>query len=160
MSHDRHQKHQRDENSQHDERHDQPVIESRIVPQRHEKPFAEVPQRERPQQRSHDEDGRRGSATSSLVSGACILSGARVDKSLLFTGVHAHSYSEIEHCVIMPYVHVNRGARLIKCVIDKDVIIPRGLVVGEDPELDAKRFRRTENGICLITQDMIDRLQL
>ena len=59
MSHDRHQKHQRDENSQHDERHDQPVIESRIVPQRHEKPFAEVPQRERPQQRSHDEDGRR-----------------------------------------------------------------------------------------------------
>ena len=108
----------------------------------------------------HDEDGRRGSATSSLVSGACILSGARVDKSLLFTGVHAHSYSEIEHCVIMPYVHVNRGARLIKCVIDKDVIIPKGLVVGEDPELDAKRFRRSENGVCLITQDMIDRLQL
>ena len=107
----------------------------------------------------HDEDGRRGSATSSLVSGACILSGARVDKSLLFTGVHAHSYSEIEHCVIMPYVHVNRGARLIKCVIDKDVIIPKGLVVGEDPELDAKRFRRSENGVCLITQDMIDRLQ-
>jgi len=108
----------------------------------------------------HDEDGRRGAATSSLVSGGCIISGARVDKSLLFTGVHAHSYSEVEHCVVLPYVSVNRGARLTKCVIDKGVIIPPELVVGEDPELDASRFRRSEGGVCLITQDMIDRLQL
>ena len=108
----------------------------------------------------HDEDGRRGAATSSLVSGGCIISGARVDKSLLFTGVHAHSYSDVEHCVVLPYVTVNRGARLAKCVVDKGVIIPPGLVVGEDPELDASRFRRSEGGVCLITQDMIDRLQL
>ncbi len=108
----------------------------------------------------HDEDGRRGSATSSLVSGGCIISGGRVDKSLLFTGVHAHSYSEVEHCVVLPYVNVHRGARLTKCVVDKGVIIPPGLVVGEDPELDARRFRRSEGGVCLITQDMIDRLQL
>lgn len=108
----------------------------------------------------HDEDGRRGSATSSLVAGNCILSGSHVDKSLLFTGVHAHSYSDVEHCVVLPYVQVNRSARLKRCVIDKGVIIPAGLVVGEDPELDAKRFRRTDQGICLITQDMIDRLDL
>ncbi len=108
----------------------------------------------------HDEDGRRGAATSSLVSGGCIISGARVDKSLLFTGVHAHSYSEVEHCVVLPYVSVCRGARLTKCVVDKGVIIPNGLVVGEDPELDASRFRRSEGGVCLITQDMIDRLKL
>lgn len=108
----------------------------------------------------HDEDGRRGAATSSLVSGGCIISGSRVDKSLLFTGVHAHSYSEVEHCVVLPYVNVNRGARVTKCVIDKGVVIPAGLVVGEDPELDASRFRRSEGGVCLITQDMIDRLQL
>ena len=108
----------------------------------------------------HDEDGRRGSATSSLVSGGCIISGGRVDKSLLFTGVHAHSYSEVEHCVVLPYVNVHRGARLTKCVVDKGVIIPPGLVVGEDAELDARRFRRSESGVCLITQDMIDRLQL
>ncbi len=106
----------------------------------------------------HDEDGRRGAATSSLVSGACIISGARVDKSLLFTGVHVHSYSDVEHCVIMPYVNVERGARLKKCVIDRGVTIPGGLVIGEDPAEDARRFRRTENGICLITQEMIDRL--
>jgi glucose-1-phosphate adenylyltransferase len=108
----------------------------------------------------HDEDGRRGLATSSLVSGACIISGARVDKSLLFTGVRAHSYSEVEHCVVLPQVQVNRGARLKRCVVDRGVVIPPGLVIGEEPEEDARRFRRSENGICLVTQAMIDRLAL
>ena len=106
----------------------------------------------------HDEDGRRGMATSSLVSGGCIISGSRIDKSLLFTGVHAHSYSVLEHVVALPYVRINRHARLKKVVIDRGVSIPEGLVVGEDPDLDAKRFRRTEAGVCLITQPMIDRL--
>jgi glucose-1-phosphate adenylyltransferase len=107
----------------------------------------------------HDEDSRRGMATSSLVSGACIISGSRIDKSLLFTGVHAHSYSRLEHVVALPYVRVNRRARLKHVVIDRGVSIPEGLVVGEDPELDARRFRRTDKGVCLITQAMIDRLQ-
>jgi glucose-1-phosphate adenylyltransferase len=108
----------------------------------------------------HDEDGRRGMATSSLVSGACIISGSRIDKSLLFTGVHAHSYSVLEHVVALPYVRINRHARLKKVVIDRSVSIPEGLVVGEDRELDAKRFRRTAAGVCLITQPMIDQLQV
>jgi glucose-1-phosphate adenylyltransferase len=60
--------------------------------------------------------------------------------------------------VILPYVDVGRGARLRNVVIDRGVRIPEGLVVGEDPEFDARRFRRTENGICLITQRMIDAL--
>jgi glucose-1-phosphate adenylyltransferase len=107
----------------------------------------------------HDEDGRRGIATSSLVSGGCIISGARIDKSLLFTGVHAHSYSDLEHVVALPYVQICRGARLKKVVIDRGVEIPPGLVVGEDPEDDARRFRRTDKGVCLITQPMLDRLQ-
>jgi glucose-1-phosphate adenylyltransferase len=107
----------------------------------------------------HDEDGRRGMAISSLVSGGCIISGSRVDKSLLFTGVHARSYSELEHIVALPYVQIGRGAKLRKVVIDRGVEIPPGLVVGEDPELDARRFRRTEKGVCLITQPMIDQLQ-
>jgi glucose-1-phosphate adenylyltransferase len=108
----------------------------------------------------HDEDGRRGAATSSLVSGNCIISGARIDKSLLFTGVRAHSYADVEHVVALPYVTINRGARLKKVVIDRGVEIPAGLVVGEEPELDAKRFRRSEGGVCLITQPMIDALEL
>jgi glucose-1-phosphate adenylyltransferase len=77
----------------------------------------------------------------------------------LFTGVHAHSYSMLEHVVALPHVRINRRARLKRVVIDRGVSIPEGLVVGEDPELDARRFRRTENGVCLITQAMIDRLQ-
>jgi len=107
----------------------------------------------------HDVDGRRGSATGSLVSGGCIVSGATVVRSLLFTGTRLHSYSRVENAVVLPDVHVNRGARLRNVIVDRGVRIPAGLVVGEDPELDAQRFRRTESGICLITKPMIDQLQ-
>ena len=106
----------------------------------------------------HDEEGRRGMATSSLVCGGCLISGSRVDKSLLFTGVMAHSYSKLTHAVVLPYVKIGRHVRLTKVVVDRGVTLPEGLVVGEDPEEDARRFRRTEKGVCLITQPMIDRL--
>ena len=106
----------------------------------------------------HDEEGRRGQAVCSLVSGGCIISGASLRRSLLFTGVHAHSYASIESAVIMPYVTIGRHARLKNVVIDRGVNIPEGLVVGEDPELDARRFRTTAQGVSLITQPMIDRL--
>ena len=106
----------------------------------------------------HDKDGRRGQAVSSLVSGGCVVSGASVRRSLLFTNVRVNSYAACEEAVILPYVDVGRSARLSKVVIDRGVRIPEGLVVGEDPELDARRFRRTDSGICLITQPMIDRL--
>jgi glucose-1-phosphate adenylyltransferase len=106
----------------------------------------------------HDEDGRRGMAVSSLVSGGCIVSGASVSRSLLFTGVQVHSHSQLRNAVVLPYVDIARGARLRDVVIDKGVRIPAGLIVGEDPEADAARFRRTPHGICLITQPMLDRL--
>jgi glucose-1-phosphate adenylyltransferase len=106
----------------------------------------------------HDRDGRRGEAVTSLVSGGCIISGAAIRRSLLFTGVHVHSYARIENAVILPYAEVARGTRLKNVVIDRGVRIPEGMVVGEDSERDAKRFCRTEQGICLITQPMIDRL--
>jgi glucose-1-phosphate adenylyltransferase len=105
-------------------------------------------------------EGRRGQAVSSLISGGCIISGASVKKSLLFTGVWLKSFSKIENAVILPQVQVERSARLRNVIIDRGVHIPSNLVVGEDPEVDAKRFRRTENGICLITQPMIDKLAL
>ncbi|WP_191058565.1 glucose-1-phosphate adenylyltransferase [Geminicoccus harenae] len=106
----------------------------------------------------HDVDGRRGEAVSSLVSGGCIVSGSKVRRSLLSTGVHVHSYGLLEGAVVLPYAKIGRGARLRNVVIDGGVTIPDGLVVGEDPEVDARRFRRTDRGICLITQPMIDRL--
>ena len=106
----------------------------------------------------HDVDGRRGVAISSLISGGCIISGAAISRSLLFTGGRVHSYSTVHEAVILPYVRIGRNARLRKVVIDAEVSIPDGLVVGEDPVLDAKRFRRSENGVTLITQPMIDKL--
>ena len=106
----------------------------------------------------HDEEGRRGQAAASLVSGGCIVSGASLRRSLLFTGVRVNSYSSVDEAVILPHVEIGRNAHLRKVVIDRGVIIPEGLVVGEDPVLDAKRFRRTESGICLITKIMIDKL--
>ncbi len=106
----------------------------------------------------HDEEGRRGMAVSSVVSGGCIISGAKVKRSLLSTGVRINSYCEVENAVILPYVEIGRGTRLRNVVIDRGVKVPGGLVVGEDPAADAERFRRTEKGICLVTQNMIDSL--
>ncbi|MGP6157590.1 MAG: glucose-1-phosphate adenylyltransferase, partial [Vulcanimicrobiaceae bacterium] len=106
----------------------------------------------------HDEEKRRGHAISSLVSGGCVISGAGVHRSLLFTGSRVNSFAQLEGAVVLPYADIGRSARLTNVVIDRGVRIPQGLVVGEDRELDAKRFRRSERGICLITQAMIDRL--
>ncbi|MCB5425027.1 glucose-1-phosphate adenylyltransferase [Altererythrobacter sp. CC-YST694] len=107
----------------------------------------------------HDEDGRRGHAISSLISQDCIVSGALAKRSLLFTGVKMGSFSSVDEAVILPYCNIGRGARLSRVIIDSGVRIPEKLVVGEDPELDARRFRRTENGVCLITKQMIAALK-
>ncbi len=105
----------------------------------------------------HDQDDRRGSAVSSLVSGGCIISGTEIRNSLLFTQVHTNSYASLHKVVALPYVNVARSARLRNCVIDRGVQIPEGLVVGEDPEEDAKWFRVSDGGVALITQPMLDR---
>ncbi|MDP1858488.1 MAG: glucose-1-phosphate adenylyltransferase [Gemmatimonadaceae bacterium] len=106
----------------------------------------------------HNDDSRRGMALNSLVSGGCFVSGAHIQKSLLFNGVMVHSYANLDGAVVQPYVDIGRSARLRNVVIDRGVRIPVGMVVGEDPVLDAERFRRTDKGIVLITQPMIDRL--
>ncbi len=108
----------------------------------------------------HDEDGRRGFAVSSLVSGDCIVSGSEVVRSLLFTGVKLGSYSSAHEAVILPYCNIGRGARLRRVIIDSGVRIPEGMVIGEDPVLDASRFRVSEKGVVLVTRDMMARLGL
>ena len=105
----------------------------------------------------HDESDRRGMAISSMVSGGCIISGTEVRNSLLFTQVHTNSYSVLDQAVVLPFVTVDRNARLRKVVIDSGVNIPEGLVVGEDPVQDAKFFRVTEKGTTLITQPMVNK---
>jgi glucose-1-phosphate adenylyltransferase len=108
----------------------------------------------------HDSPGRRGEAISSLVSGGCIISGASARRSLLFTGVRMHSGAAVEGAVLLPGVDIGRGARLSNVVVDRGVQIPEGLVVGEEPELDARRFRRTDKGVCLVTAKMVMHLGL
>ncbi len=108
----------------------------------------------------HDQDGRRGTAISSLVAGDCIISGAALKRSLLFTGVRVNSFSSLEDAVVLPDCHIGRSATLRKVVLDRGVVIPEGLSIGFDPEKDAQNFRRTSNGVCLVTQTMIDRLAL
>ncbi len=104
----------------------------------------------------HDEEDRRGTAVSSLVAGGCVVSGTEIRESLLFTQVHTNSYASLTRAVVMPYVNVGRHAQLTNVVIDRGVEIPEGLVVGEDPQEDAKWFRVSEGGVTLITQPMLD----
>ncbi|MEM7443420.1 MAG: glucose-1-phosphate adenylyltransferase [Pseudomonadota bacterium] len=107
----------------------------------------------------HDAGDRRGLALNSTVSGGCVVSGGEVNGSLLFSGVRVNSYSQVNNSVLLPDVWVGRHARLSNVVVDSRVAIPDGLVVGEDPEADAARFERTENGVVLITKPMITALE-
>jgi glucose-1-phosphate adenylyltransferase len=102
-----------------------------------------------------DDDDRRGLAIDSMVSGGCIISGAQVRRSLLFSSVRVNSYAQTQGAVLLPEVQVGRYARLTNVVVDRGVRIPESLVVGEDPELDDKRFYRSEGGIVLISADML-----
>ena len=103
----------------------------------------------------HDEPGRCGQAIDSLVSGGCIVSGATVRNSVLFSNVLVRSFSEINQAVVLPDVQIGRGCRLSKVVIDRRCRLPDGLVIGEDPELDAQRFFRPDNGVVLVTRRML-----
>ena len=106
----------------------------------------------------HNQGDRRGIAIESTVSGGCTISG-ELNRSLLFTSCRVNSYAKVDWSVLLPEVEVGRGARLSRCVIDHGVTIPEGMVIGEDPGEDARRFRRTENGITLVTQPMLDKLR-
>jgi glucose-1-phosphate adenylyltransferase len=105
-----------------------------------------------------DDDDRRGMAVDSMVSGGCIISGAQVKSSLLFSGVRVNSYAQTCEAVLLPEVHVGRYARLNKVVVDRGCHIPENLVVGEDPVLDAKRFYRSDGGVVLVSAEMLDGL--
>ncbi|MBA2658569.1 MAG: glucose-1-phosphate adenylyltransferase [Nitrosospira sp.] len=102
-----------------------------------------------------DDDDRRGQALDSMVSGGCIISGSTVRRSLLFSNVQVRSYSSIEDSVILPNADIGRNVRLKRVIVDKNCIIPPGLMAGFDRVEDQKRFYVTENGITLITPEML-----
>jgi glucose-1-phosphate adenylyltransferase len=100
-------------------------------------------------------EGRRGTATDSLVSGGCIISGSNINQSVLFSNVRVHSFSTIEDSVILPQVEIGRNVKLKRVVIDKGAVIPDGMEIGIDLELDRKRFHVSEKGITLVTAAML-----
>jgi glucose-1-phosphate adenylyltransferase len=98
---------------------------------------------------------RRGEAIDSLVSGGCIVSGSLVERSLLFTNVHVHSYCHVEDSVILPDVDVARHCVIRRAIIDSQCRLPQGFTVGVNPEDDRKRFHVTEKGVVLVTPEML-----
>jgi glucose-1-phosphate adenylyltransferase len=102
-----------------------------------------------------DDDIRRGRAVNSMVSGGCLISGALVRRSLLFSNVKVHSFAQVEDSVVLPEVNIGRHCRIRSAVIDRGSNIPEGTVIGENLDEDRKRFRVTEKGIVLVTPDML-----
>jgi glucose-1-phosphate adenylyltransferase len=104
-----------------------------------------------------DLDDRRGMAVDSMVSGGCIISGAQLKRSLLFSNVKIHSYAEVVDSVILPDVEIGQHARINKAIIDRGCTLDESMVIGEDHEADKKRgFRVTEQGVVLVTPDMLN----
>ncbi len=102
-----------------------------------------------------DEDGRRGEAINSLVSGGCIISGATVRESLLFVNTRVGERSEVFRSVLLPQVHIGRNCRISKAILDEGCVVPDETRIGEDPAADAARFHVTERGVVLVTPDML-----
>jgi glucose-1-phosphate adenylyltransferase len=102
-----------------------------------------------------DDDDRRGMALDSMVSGGCLISGATVRHSLLFSNVRVNSHAVLQDVVALPNVKIGRHCRITKVVIDKWCELPEGMVIGEDPELDAERFYISPGGVVLVTPEML-----
>lgn len=102
-----------------------------------------------------DDDGRRGMALDSMVSGGCIISGAVVRHSLLFSNVRVHEGSSLHSAVVLPKVSIGADCRISRAVVDEACRVPPGTVIGEDPVADAKRFYLTEKGVVLVTPEML-----
>ncbi len=102
-----------------------------------------------------DNDGRRGMAIDSLVSGGCIISGSKVRRSVLFSNVRVQDYCDLEDCVILPNVEIGNNVTLRRAIVDKQCRLPDGLSAGVDPEADRKRFHVTARGVTVIVPESL-----
>ena len=102
-----------------------------------------------------DDDGRRGMAVDSLVSGGCIVSGSTVRRSVLFSNVRVQNYCEIEDSVILPNVEIGNNVTLRRVIVDKRCRLPSGLKAGIDPATDRKRFHVTDQGVTVIVPESL-----
>ena len=102
-----------------------------------------------------DDDGRRGTAVDSVVSGGCIVSGSTIRRTMLFSGVNVHSYALLEDSIVLPGVQIGRNCILKKCIVDKRCVIPEGMQIGVDAQEDRKRFHVTPSGTTLVSRSML-----
>lgn len=102
-----------------------------------------------------DDEGRRGEAIDSLISAGCIISGARIKRSVVFFGCKIENFSLIKNCVILPKVNIGKNCRITRAIIDKACDIPDDTIIGENLEEDAKRYHVTKEGIVLVTPEML-----
>jgi glucose-1-phosphate adenylyltransferase len=102
-----------------------------------------------------DDDERRGMAVDSMISGGCIVSGAQVSNSLLFSNVRVNSFATVDQSVIMPDVEIGRDCQITKAIIDKGCEVPAGTIIGENREDDERRFYVSEEGVVLVTSAML-----
>jgi glucose-1-phosphate adenylyltransferase len=103
-----------------------------------------------------DQNGFNGATISSMISGGCIVAGAEVVDSFLFSNVRVNSGTRLEGAIVLPDAQIGKSCRLKRVVVDEDCVVPEGTVVGENHEEDAKRFFVTNQGVVLITQAMLD----
>jgi glucose-1-phosphate adenylyltransferase len=97
------------------------------------------------------DEGRRGTALDSVVSMGCIVSGSIVERSILSPGVRVHSYCHVEDSILMPNATVHRRARIRRAIVDRDVEIPPGAVIGHDADEDRRRHSVSEAGVVVVT---------
>ena len=102
-----------------------------------------------------DEDGRRGAAINSMIAGGCIVSGATVRESLLSFNVRVAERSLVYRSVVLPNVSIGRDCHIGRAIIDEHVVVPDGTVIGRDREADRHRFHVSEQGVVLVTRDMV-----
>jgi glucose-1-phosphate adenylyltransferase len=99
------------------------------------------------------EEQRKGEAVDSLIAQGCIVSGSRIAGSILCPNVRVHSFCNIEQSILMPGVRVGRHACIRRAIIDRDVLIPRGALIGFNHDEDRRRHTVTDDGVVVVTVD-------
>jgi glucose-1-phosphate adenylyltransferase len=106
-----------------------------------------------------DDPHRRGAAINSMVAGGCIISGAVVRESLLFSSVMVDESTEVRRSVVLPHVEIGRSCHISNAIIDEGCVIPHGTIIGQDVRFDSEHFHVTDNGVVLVTRDMLAALR-
>jgi glucose-1-phosphate adenylyltransferase len=107
-----------------------------------------------------NDDHCRGQSIDSVVSSGCIISGAKIENSLIFTRVHVEKYTHLDHCIVLPRVTIGKNCKLKNVLVVDDCVIPDGITIGYDRELDQQYYDISKGGVIVATQEMINNAAL